>query len=244
MAQIIKKKTKLDRAYNRSRCMTWACALLAALCGGACLLGSVTILPPLILGGAVGTFLFLGAGVLSGQKTATYRTGIDGENATAALISGLPDSYFGFQNLTVRHQGRESELDMVVVGPTGIYVIETKSHNGNIRGSYEGTQWTQYKTGRRGGTYAKTLYNPVKQVGTHVYRLANYLRDRGCKVHVDAAVLFVNPQTGVQLTGKPGETAVYAGKTGAQRMLRQIRSAPKTLTPQLISKICQTLSQC
>lgn len=241
MARIIKKKTRLDTAYKRSRCMTGSLYSLAALCGIVCLTGTVGIWPPMILAGA---FVFLGTGVFAARRNEVIRTGIDGENATAALIARLPKDYCGFQNVTVSYQGKTSEMDMVVAGPTGVFIIETKNHNGNIRGSYESAQWTQHKTGRAGGAYSKALYSPVKQVGTHVYRLAHYLRSHGCNVHVEAMVFFTNPLVTVRLTGTPGDVAVYAGQPGAKRLTRKILSAPKTLTPQMVENICCLLKRC
>ena len=169
------------------------------------------------------------------------RAGEMGEAATANLIRQLPEGYFGFQNIRVTYQGSTSELDMVVVGRTGVFIIETKNHNGHIQGSFEQHQWIQYKTGRRGGQYSKEFYNPVKQVGTHTYRLAHYLRDRGCNVHVDSMVFFTNPMASVQVYGTPGRIPVYAGQQGAELIFRQILSGNANLTPNQIQQICNLL---
>lgn len=165
-----------------------------------------------------------------------------GEFATAQLIRQLPEEYFGFQNIRVTYQGNTSELDMVVVGRTGVFIIETKNHNGLIQGSFDQHQWIQYKTGRQGGQYSKEFYNPVKQVGTHTYRLAHYLRDRGCNVHVDSMVFFTNPMASVQVYGTPGKIPVYAGQQGAELIFRQILSGNANLTPNQVQQICTLLN--
>lgn len=170
------------------------------------------------------------------------RAGEIGETATAYLISQLPEGYFGFQNLNVSYQGKSSEIDMVVVGRTGVFIIETKNLNGNIQGEFDSHQWIQYKIGRRGGQYSKNFYSPVKQVGTHTYRLAHFLRDRGCNVHVDAMVFFTNPNASVQVYGTPGKIPVYAGQTGAELIFKQILSGNANLTQNQINQICNLLN--
>jgi len=243
VAQIIKKGTHLEQksraAGKRSR-MWW---LLAGLCVVLLIFGVKLGQFLLTVIGAAGAAVFFVIGVTSGQENRIVQTGIDGETATANLIRQLPEGYFGFQNVTVSYQGKSSELDMVVVGRTGVFIIETKNHNGTIQGSFQEPQWIQYKTGRRGGSYSKELYNPVKQVGTHVYRLAHYLRDQGCNVHVDAMVFFTNPQATVQVYGTPGNIAVYAGQTGAELIFRQILSGNAELQPAVIRRVCQLLDQ-
>jgi len=164
---------------------------------------------------------FGGCGYLSQymqQKAAIYKSGVDGENATAEIVSSLPNTYLGFQNVQVTYEGKTSELDMVVVGPTGVFIIETKNLNGTIVGNYGNPQWVQKKVGQEGTPYSKNFYNPIKQVGTHVYRLANYLRSNGCYVHVNDMVYFSNPDTVIQLLGTPSNTPVFTalGNSGRE----------------------------
>jgi len=159
-------------------------------------------------------FVGFGGGAAAGrylkQKAEIYRSGAEGENATAEIIASLPDTYCGFQNVKITFDGKMSELDMVVVGPTGVFIIETKNLNGTIVGNYDNPQWVQKKIGQQGTPYSKSFYNPTKQVGTHVYRLANYLRSNGCSVHVNDMVYFSNPDTVVQLLGTPTKTPVFS----------------------------------
>ena len=220
--------------------------LLAAICAalGVCLLGSLFVVAFFCFGVAV-VLLIIGASCGSfafGQEN-IRRAGQLGETATADFIAQFPDSFSGFQNLKVTYDGKTSEMDMVVVGPTGVFIIEAKNHNGHIQGSFESHDWMQYKTGRAGGQYSKSFYSPVKQVGTHVYRLAHYLRSNGQNVHVDAMVFFTNPAATVEVFGTPGNIPVYAGQTGANLIARQIISGKPVLTPQGVENICRLLQK-
>lgn len=243
MAQIYKKETP-EKPKPKGGAILF---LLAAVCAaaGVILLAQMFAVAVfcfcvaavlLIIGASYGSFSFDQRNIeLSGQL---------GEEATAGFIAKFPDSYRGFQNLHVTWEGKTSELDMVVVGPTGVFVIETKNHNGLIQGNLEDHDWVQFKTGRAGGQYSKTFYSPVKQVGTHVYRLAHYLRSNGQNVHVDAMVFFTNPDATVQVYGTPGKIPVYAGQPGANLIAQQILSAKPALSPQTVDNICRRLQKC
>ena len=181
-------------------------------------------------------------GMVMNQKYNIYKAGISGEAATARLLQTLPEDYFGVQNLKVTWNGEESELDMVVVGPTGVFVVETKNQKGTVIGDTEEKNWILQKVGRKGGAYSKTFYNPVKQVGTHVYRLANFLRSNGTNVRVESAVYFSNPVTVVQLTGVPKNAEVFcASDNGVEKLTGYIRNREAKLSPVQLSRIKQLL---
>ena len=102
------------------------------------------------------------------DKYQVLKSGIDGEANTARIISSFPDTYSAITNATISYDGKTSELDAILVGPKGIFVIETKNHNGTIYGSFSDDKLTQYKVGQKGTPYSKQFYNPIKQVSTQV----------------------------------------------------------------------------
>lgn len=239
MAQIYKGDSKPEKAYADWRTLFWIAAVSAAL--------FLCLFTYKLLSGNFDRWIFLiviAFGLSSYatkwlyQKMNAFSSGIHGESETARIISILPDSYRGYQNLKVKFNGGVSELDMVVVGPTGVFVIETKNMKGYIMGSYNNPQWVQHKVGRGGTPYSKNFYSPVKQVGTHVYRLANFLRGHSCRVYVDAMVYFSNPATTVQLTGVPTTISVFsANANGAQGIYDRILSNDRVLSDDVISRI-------
>jgi hypothetical protein len=61
-----------------------------------------------------------------------YRQGFEGEKqVTAVLSSNLSDEYFLINDVQLV-AGKRSNIDHVVLGPTGIFVLETKNHSGKI----------------------------------------------------------------------------------------------------------------
>ncbi len=178
--------------------------------------------------------------ILRHTDATVIKRGIEGEDAASEVISTLPEGYFGFQNVVITLDGKESELDLVVVGKTGVYIIETKNRNGTIKGKYNETQWTQHKVGQGGASYSNKFYSPVKQVGTHIFRLAHYLRSYGTKIHIDGIVYFSNPDATVEISNMQGEIPII---TTTKELKKHILTGNTSLSKEEIIKICDILKQ-
>jgi hypothetical protein len=246
MAQLFKKNNALENSYRTAKRNAGIGYTLMAI-GGVSFVFGLMVFPKLILVWLI--FLAVGiagmVGAVTQQNKATiYRVGLEGEQVTAQIISYLPAEYYGFQNVNVTFDGKTSELDLVVVGPTGVFVIESKNLNGSIYGHLQNPQWIQGKIGRGGTPYSKSFYNPVKQVGTHVYRLANYLRGCGANVFVNAAVFFSHPAATVQMTGEAGNIPVFAVSANGIGMLLQYITARQPVLPmQTVYAVCNILAR-
>lgn len=62
------------------------------------------------------------------KRAGDAERGARGEETVEEKIMGLPDGYESFHDLAFDG----FNIDHVVVGPTGVYVVETKSHNGKV----------------------------------------------------------------------------------------------------------------
>ncbi len=184
------------------------------------------------------------AGGVTPSQRNIVNAGIRGENTLRQLLCGLPGSYCGFQNATIAYEGKTSELDIILIGPTGIFVIENKNQNGTITGNIGDQQWTQRKVGRRGGEYSKSFYNPVKQVGTHVYRLANILRSNGQHICIHAAVFFSNPETVIRIEGDQSKIPVFScSGNGESKLIQYILNRDQILSRDDIGRIFTFLDE-
>lgn len=179
--------------------------------------------------GAVLSFVFLAT---YGEKwrrqkseVNIVKSGVDGESSALKALSDLPNYYTGVPNARVRYGGHQNEMDLVIVGPNGIFIVETKNHKGEILGSDADQRLIQVKTSRGGSTYEKEFYNPVKQVGTHVFTLAGYLRETEDEIWVQGIVYFSNPEATVKVTPDKGEVPIFAAsRNGAEKMLAYIQN--------------------
>lgn len=125
-----------------------------------------------------------------------YKKDLIGEEKTLALLENLDDSYHIFNDSNIVYDNKNSQVDIVVVGDNGITIVESKNINGVIKGKIDDQQLKIKKTGRRGGIYYKTIYNPYKQVNTHVYRLSKYLKENRVNAWV-SGVVFFQPKKGL-----------------------------------------------
>lgn len=98
--------------------------------------------------------------------------GIRGERLVASrLKNGLPQEYIILNDIYLPlPDGTTTQIDHVVVGATGIFVIETKAYSGWIFGDEKSAQWTQsiYRKKSR-------FQNPLRQNYKHICALADNL---------------------------------------------------------------------
>lgn len=246
MAQIVSKSDRLAHKYRLFVRIFWCFT-------GASALGMVLWLIFLINWDRPGLgLLLLGPLVfcafallakLTYDKMHVLAAGLKGESATNAALKQLDDEYWLFSNLTVTYKNRTSELDHVIVGPGGLFVLESKHLSGKITGAYDDKKWLREKQSRAGVLYSQKIYSPRKQVGTHVYRLANVLRSNGFSTEVTGAVYFSNPQTQIFLQDMPKDAPLFFGQKGADAMLSFFRKGPQPLTPQQVYHLAQFLCE-
>ena len=72
--------------------------------------------------------------------------------------------------------GGTTELDVVLLHESGIYVFESKNYGGWIFGSEEQQYWTQTLPAGRGQSQKHRFYNPIMQNKGHLDRLYQILR--------------------------------------------------------------------
>ena len=96
--------------------------------------------------------------------------GIAGESIIQLLLNNTQLGYRKIlRNLYVPYKGKTTEIDVVMLHETGIYVIESKNYSGWILGSEDQKQWTQVN-----GYNQKKFYNPVWQNRKHIRALSEY----------------------------------------------------------------------
>lgn len=98
-------------------------------------LASVALIVPLALAFFTRRQLTRQADKLMDEAIA-YRKGAEGEGLTADALSDLPDTYSVFHDLT--HPSIGGNIDHIVVGPTGVFALETKNWRGMVTLSGQG----------------------------------------------------------------------------------------------------------
>lgn len=127
------------------------------------------------------------------NKSKSWKKGAKGENLVAKSLNTLPKDYFVFNDVNLPN-GR-GNIDHVVVGPKGIFAIETK----NLSGSFivEDDIW-YYHTGMR---TTKSKSQPGKQIKRNAMILSNHLKENGINTSnlwINSIVAFYNPNLSIK----------------------------------------------
>lgn len=109
-------------------------------------------------------------------------------------LAELPEHYIVFNNLEVpTGNGGKRELDLVVLGRNGLFVVEVKNLRGEISGSDTDRSSQQVKRSQAGNVYTTVVRNPVSQVRSAAGVLHRYLASRGIDIRVQGIVVFTHP---------------------------------------------------
>jgi ribosomal protein L32 len=136
------------------------------------------------------------------RKYRTLQAGLKGERSAVEFLSRLPKGYHVFSNVKISFEKYQNELDLIIVGENGVFIVEVKNHNGQIVGDVTNDQWTQHKVGRKGTPYSKEIRNPIKQVRGQVMTLYKNFKSMNLNVWIQGVILFTNSDVGLQLNGK------------------------------------------
>jgi len=164
---------------------------VAGVAGGVLLWSQASHLAGYGFGAAA--FLSLG-GIQSGVRALRaynrYSRGTEGEDTVLNALRGLPEEYTAVANF-VAPGTRQGDLDLLILGPAGVLVIEVKSYTG--RYACHGDAWfAVHPDGARQplrGSVSRQLKRGRKAV-------AHYLVDCDVSVPVHAVAVF---RAGVQL---------------------------------------------
>jgi hypothetical protein len=134
-----------------------------------------------------------------GDRAKISLNGLTGESNALKLVKNLPKEFRVFSNITLCHNGKESETDLIILSTKGVFIVEVKNHIGQISGKEHEHNWTQFKETNLGGKYVNAFFNPTKQVKTHVFRLSEILKENGYSNWIQGVVYFVNPVVKLQI---------------------------------------------
>ena len=241
MAKLIKKKSDLAAKRDRTIVTNVIGHVLYVVCGVLSIefifaYDSLLLVLALFLASFVGLCMIH----FTRDTMGIEKAGVDGENkALKMLLSGLPNTYTCINNAVIWYESRHNELDLIVVGPTGIFIVEVKNTAGEVRGSYQSKVLQQEKKNE-----TKEMRNPMKQVATHADILYRYLKANGVRAWVQGVVLFVNPKCYPEITDIPvnGIPAFAVSDGGEKKLMDYIMHQSRDhLSQEEITKICSLI---
>ncbi len=148
--------------------------------------------------------------------------GAKGESETAMLLAGLPSTFTVFNDIAFGGYN----VDHVVVGSSGVWVIETKSHRGVVTESADGVR-----------VDGQPMYrDPRRQARGCAAEIAKVIcKVTGVRHWVEAIVCF--PRATVLTNGSPAATCVLS----RQQLLARLRWGAGRLSPEQSRRICDAL---
>ena len=81
-----------------------------------------------------------------------------------------------FNTFIPKTNGETTEVDLILLHESGIYVIESKNYSGWIFGDERNNQWTQTLKGSYGTCEKIRFFNPIKQNESHIKWISKYLK--------------------------------------------------------------------
>jgi len=202
------------------RILRWGAIILTILSLAALslsLLPEITCWPGLLFGALA---LAAGAGLAYTERRHRanrglrnqLRAGLQGQNRMTEILSALPDEYYLLNNLTLPK--RADDVDHLVVGPNGIFALETKNHRGHIY--WRDGQWYQAKVSRSGHPQPeKPIRDPSRQLKRNVDYLRSCIRRtdpdlaRRTRLWIEGAAVFSDPTVRVDLPQSVRDTLPF-----------------------------------
>ena len=126
-------------------------------------------------------------------------SGVKGENNTLEILKKLPKEFTIITNPVILNRGVTLELDFVVIGKNGVFIVESKNYRGIISGKTSKPNWKQIKHGKNDKVYEKEVGNPVKQAHRQGRRMLEMFRDFDITADIYPIVYFVDSRTELKI---------------------------------------------
>lgn len=162
-----------------------------------------------ILVGIILIAVTLGAGSGAREPKATVK----GSTEDVEFLKELPETFHVFMNVSI---GVRTNLDAVVVGANGVFIVDVKTRSGKIE-PMPGSDWIRHKVGSKGTPYRVPMKNPLQQMKRDIRELQSYLASFGVRPWIDGSVYFTRAEFEEQIDG------CY---TSSEDILRHIKDFP------------------
>lgn len=155
-----------------------------------------------MLAGVAGLVLFFLALPGTSSVDAGALAGAEGEAAVLAVLEQLPDEFLLLNRVKLPDEtlgNGERELDFLVAGPSGLWLIEVKNTPGHLRIEPTEKHWPLV---RRAGCGSRPTWNampnPARQVHGQIQALERWLLRYGVHERPRALIVMAHPEASVE----------------------------------------------
>ena len=117
------------------------------------------------------------------KRRRSYIIENQGEREVAEVLKKIK-GYKLLNDILIKNKDKTTQIDHVLIGKKGIFVIETKDFSGIIKGEEYSKEWTQVIKG-----YSNDFYNPIRQNYGHIKALENLIKRRNIFISI---IVFTN----------------------------------------------------
>lgn len=130
-----------------------------------------------------------------------YRRGYEGEKSVARILSSTLGGEYSLINDVSIHDGY-GNIDHIVLGPNGIFVIETKNYAGKI--ICDGDNWSSQRNGKFNRLMHYDLGSPSKQAKRNATRVKRVIESNAIfkskNIWVNGVLVFANKNVQLQIS--------------------------------------------
>jgi hypothetical protein len=175
------RRRRAEELAAWTRSLAWRAPLVAAAgLGGNMLAAQAGLRQAGLAGLAIAALVGWRLRFRPSEQVTAWRRGADGERRTARLLDRLTrDGFVVFHDLAV--PGSPANVDHLVIGPSGVFVIDSKQWTGSVHQSADGLAWhNHYRLDRTIDTVRWEAERISRLLGT---RAAALLCVHGAHVH-------------------------------------------------------------
>ena len=244
MPKVVKIKSQLKQNKNKTFLIT-VFLMLSALCflavsSGlfvAILFQKITLhiaFPVVLL--VISLTLFF-AFFIYQRKFEILKAGVRGENSTLDILKKLPREYTIISNPVILNRGVSLELDFVVIGKNGVFIVESKNHRGIISGKTSKSIWKQVKHGKNDRVYEKEINNPVKQSFRQGRKMLELFKDFDITADIYPILFFADSRAELRITDDANiDVSIFKDETELLEFI-QTTKGRKTVSKEELVKI-------
>lgn len=126
-----------------------------------------------------------------------HRSGLEGERMLPKYLASLDDRFYLINY--VKLPGMDGDVDHILVGPPGVFAIETKHHGWYV--SCTGDSWEYKRVGSGRALDEGHIGSPSQQAKWNARHLREYLKKNlGNSPWVEAVVAFTHPKARIDVS--------------------------------------------
>lgn len=150
------------------------------------------------------------------------------------LYNNIPGNCKILMNIEIPSVGgKTTEIDLLLIHETGLYVFEAKHYKGSIKGKIDEQRWTQYF--RTSDNHS--FNNPILQNRWHIEQLRKLFP----LLPIQSFIVFTNPECELHITGQDENTVLCHRRTMCSNLKRVAQNAPVCMTMEHIDAVFTSL---